>query len=156
MQREFKWADPSDYAALGDVMFDAVRNGPSEYSEQQRAAWVPAPREGKEWNARLAQQDIIVAKEAGATLGFMSLADGDYIDFVFTRPVARGTGLFRQMLEHVEGLARTRGTDLLWVHASLNAQPAFAATGFTVRHKEEVAIGSESLERYEMEKTIAK
>lgn len=149
--RKFRWATPDDFTALGEVMFDAVRNGPSPYSDSQRQAWVPEPRRGTEWNERLAQQDIIVAEDGAKILGFMSLAPGGYIDFAHIRPEARGGGLFRQLATRILERAKSRGVDRLWVHASLMAQPAFAALGFTATRTEFVEIGSERLERAEME-----
>jgi len=149
-----RWATQSDYALLGEIMFDAVRRGPSAYTEAQRAAWVPAPREGAAWNERLAAQDVIIVETRGEPVGFMSLADGGYIDFAYLRPAARGQGLFRLMLERLEDRARERGTSCLWSHVSLNAEPAFTALGFAVRKREVVAIGSEQLARCEMEKRL--
>ena len=149
-----RWAGPADYAALADVMFDAVRSGPSPYSEAQRGAWVPHPRRGAEWEARLASQEIVIAESDGEALGFMSLAGQGYVDFAYIRPRARHAGLFRQMFALIEDRARARGDRLLWVHASLSAQPAFAALGFTVRRSELVQIASEQLQRFEMEKHL--
>ena len=36
-------ATPADHAALADVMFDAVRNGPSLYTEAQRKSLAAKP-----------------------------------------------------------------------------------------------------------------
>jgi len=149
-----RWAQPSDYPLLAEIMFDAVRNGPSAYTEAQRAAWVPAPREGPAWNERLAAQDIIIAEQSGHPVGFMSLTAEGYVDFAYLRPAARGQGLFRLMLLALEGRARERGISGLWSHVSLNAEAAFAALGFAVRKREVVAIGSERLARCEMEKPL--
>lgn len=152
------WATPADYAALADVMFDAVRNGPSLYTEAQRAAWVPERRGGAEWEARLARQDIAIARDGnsdnGRIIGFMSLEPGGYIDFAYIRPEAQGTGLFRRLFAQIEELARARNEPRLWVHASLMAQPAFVAVGFTVVEHEVVDIGPESFQRARMEKAI--
>lgn len=52
------WATSADCDDLADVMFDAVRNSPSKYTEAQRAQWVPERRSGEEWAARLARQAI--------------------------------------------------------------------------------------------------
>jgi putative acetyltransferase len=76
--RHFRWASAADDDVLADIMYDAVRNGDSRYSEQQRAAWVPARRSGEDWIARLRSQDIIVAEQDGAAVGFLSLAEGGY------------------------------------------------------------------------------
>ena len=154
MTTSFRWARPADCDALAEVMFYAVRNGPSRYSDAQRAAWVPAPRSGPAWAERLSAQDIIIAERDGRAIGFMSLARGGYVDFAYIRPEAQHSGLFRQMFAFIEDRARAKNERLLWVHASLAARPAFAALGFTVRHSETVRIGSENLQRFEMEKPL--
>lgn len=135
-------------------MFDAVRNGDSSYDEQQRRAWLPAPRAGREWEDRLSSQDIIIAEMDGQAVGFMSLAGEGYIDFAYIRLQAQHSGLFRQMFERIEDRALERGDRRLWVHASLMAQPAFAAVGFATVRSESVQLGTEQLQRFEMEKPL--
>jgi putative acetyltransferase len=148
-------ATAGDYDTISDVMFDAVRNGRSEYTEEQRRAWVSQPRSGISWNERLKSQRILVAIRAGQIVGFMSLAANGYIDFVFIRPSAQGTGVFRPLYEAMEKLAQVNGETRHWVHASLMAQPAFNAMGFTITKKETVEIGEQTLDRFEMEKHIS-
>lgn len=147
-------ANEFDYPELGEVMFDAVRNGESRYSEGQREAWVPEPRNGAAWSAHLAPQQIVAAEAHGRLADFMSLAPSGYIDFAYIRPEARGSGLFRQLYTEIEQLARQSGKSLLWVHASLMAGPAFEAVGFTITKKEIVEIGDQNFERFEMEKPL--
>jgi putative acetyltransferase len=154
MNPKLRWAGPADFAALAELMFDAVRSGRSGYDERQRQAWMPAVRSGLDWEQRLAAQDIVVAEAGGELVGFMSLANSGYVDFAYVRPAAQGSGLFRKMYERIEHHARERGDALLWVHASLMAQPAFVAVGFTVRREEIVEIGGETLRRFEMEKRL--
>ncbi|MGB8814751.1 MAG: transcriptional regulator BetI [Paracoccaceae bacterium] len=150
----FKWADQRDYKTLGAVMFDAVRRGESRYTEAQKAAWVPAPPDGTSWSARLADQDIIAAEQDGTILGFMTLAPQGYIDFAFIRPWAQHTGLFRRLYTHLETKARRSGEQRLWLHASVMAEPAFTAMGFSITHKESVPIAQETLDRFVMEKRL--
>ena len=78
-QTTLRWASDADFDGLGEVMFAAVREGESPYTEAQRQAWVPEPRRGSEWRTRLLSQDIIVAEADGRLLGFMSLAERGYI-----------------------------------------------------------------------------
>ena len=153
--RHFRWASAADSDVLADIMFDAVRNGESRYSEQQRAAWIPARRSGEDWVARLRRQDIIVAEQDGEAVGFASLAEGGYVDFAYIRPEAQHTGLFRQLLSRIAERAVAKREPLLWTHASLMAEPAFAKLGFTVRKRERVRVGDQELDRCEMEKSLA-
>lgn len=150
----FSWATPTDHAELADVMFDAVRNGPSKYTPAQRAAWVPERRRGVEWESRLAAKDIAVGRDGGRIIGFMSIEGGGYIDFAFIRPEAQGSGLFRRLFELVEARARAANEARLWVHASLMAQPAFAAVGFSVLEHQNVQIGDQLFQRAMMEKPL--
>ena len=43
MPHPSSYATPTDHAALSDVMFDAVRNGPSLYTEAQRKSLAAKP-----------------------------------------------------------------------------------------------------------------
>ncbi len=147
-------ATPTDAAELADVMFDAVRNGPSLYTEAQRAAWVPERRSGPEWDARLAAKDIVLARDADRIVGFMSIEGAGYIDFAYIRPQAQGTGLFRRLFNRVEAHARAANEPRLWVHASLMAEPAFAAVGFSIAEHQVVRIGDQDLKRAYMEKPL--
>ncbi len=148
------WATTADHDDLADIVFDAVRNGPSKYTQGQRVAWVPEHRGGEEWAARLEGQVIAIARDETRAVGFMSLAPEGYIDFAFIRPDAQGSGLFRRLFAMIEDKARSQKEPRLWTHASLMAQPAFAAVGFVVVERQLVQIGDESLERAMMEKIL--
>jgi putative acetyltransferase len=148
------WATPTDYDDLADIVFDAVRNGPSLYTEAQRAAWVPVRRGGEEWAGRLAGQVIAIARDETRIVGFMSLAPEGYIDFAFIRPEAQGSGLFRRLFAMIEELALAQNEPRLWTHASLMAEGAFAAVGFAVVERQVVEMGEVCLERAMMEKAL--
>lgn len=150
-----RWAIIDDYPSIGEVMYDAVRSGKSKYSDAQRSAWMPEARSGDEWNIRLAQQDIILCEDNTQIVGFMSLAPKAYIDFAFIRPSAQGRGLFRKLYNEIENLAQKHNEPRLWVHASLMAQPAFSAVGFTIIKEETVAMRGQDFNRFEMEKNLA-
>jgi len=147
-------ATANDYDALGDVMFDAIHHGPTKYSEAESRAWAPVPRRGPDWAARLSKQHIFVAEHQEALIGFMSIEPGGYVDFAYIRPSAQGSGLFRQLFQSVEAWAIARGETELSTHASLMAQPAFAAMGFSVDHHETVEVEGQRLARARMTKTI--
>ena len=147
-------ATPTDFDDLGDIVFDAVRNGTSKYTQSQRAAWVPVRRHGEEWAERLEGQVIAIARDEIRATGFMSLAAQGYIDFAFIRPEAQGTGLFRRLFDMIEDKARSQNEPRLWTHASLMAEPAFAAMGFTVIERQIVQIGDEHFKRAMMEKPL--
>lgn len=147
-------ARPEDAPALAQVFFAAVREGPSLYSQAQRAAWVPVPPEPAAFAARLARNAVVVAETSGALVGFMTLDAAGYIDLAYVLPGHQRRGVFRALLARVEVRARAEGMQRLSVHASLMAQPAFRAVGFAVIQHETVRRGGELLARAEMEKDL--
>lgn len=152
---KIRLATAADYPTLANIMFEAVRHGRSEYTEQQRHAWVPKVRGGRDWEERLARQTVFAAVDLTQLTGFMSLADDGYIDFAYVRPSLQGTGIFRSLYDATEAYARDAGMPRLWVHASLMAQRPFSAMGFQITKEEVVEIGDQSLRRFEMEKQMS-
>ncbi len=151
---EIRMANASDYPTLAEIMFDAVRNGTTRYTEQQLLAWVPTVRSGQQWEDRLDAQRIFVASSPAQMIGFLSLAANGYIDFAYVRPSAQGMGVFRRMCKSLEILSLNAGETRLWTHASLMAEPAFRAMGFCTTNEETVEIGDQKLRRFVMEKQI--
>jgi len=152
-------AGAEDFSALGEVMFRAVREQSSPYTESQREAWMPSARSGDVWNARLGAQYVLLAETAGHAIGFMSLAptearDDGYVDFAYILAAARGQGLFRRLYNKIEAKAAAQNRTRLFTHASLMAAPAFAKMGFEFLEKEEVTINGQTLPRFHMSKTI--
>lgn len=154
----FRWAKTSDYDALGKIMFDAVRSGPSAYTKAQNQAWMPEPRCGAVWNSRLNQQDVFIVETAGICVGFMSLIKAPnpngYVDFAYIHPSHQGCGLFRKLYTVIEQRAKSQNQPFIWTHASLNAKRAFEAVGFSVIESETVRISNESFLRFKMRKTL--
>ncbi|MFN3213142.1 MAG: GNAT family N-acetyltransferase [Henriciella sp.] len=141
---------PADYDALGQLIYDAIHNGPTLYSEAQSQAWMPAPRSGPAWAERLSGKTLIVADDASGRAGFMSLEPGGYVDFAYIRPSAQGQGLFRKLFDAVKTAALAGRETSLSTHASLMAQPAFKAMGFEVVQHEIVKVDGQELKRAEM------
>ncbi|MEM9179804.1 MAG: GNAT family N-acetyltransferase [Pseudomonadota bacterium] len=147
-------ATATDYDTLGELMYDAIHNGPTQYTDAQSQAWMPVPRQGSDWHARLAKQHVILAVQGLETLGFMSIEPGGYVDFAYIRPQAQGSGLFRRLFAVILERAVSAGETQLSTHASLMAQPAFAAMGFEIEFHETVEVDGQSLPRAKMVKTL--
>lgn len=144
----------ADYDTLGELMFDAIHNGPTKYTAAQSQAWAPAPKSGPDWAARLDTQHVILAEHEGEIVGFMTIEPGGYIDFAYIRPRAQGSGLFRRLFTDGLAWAEARKEPVLSTHASLMAQPAFAAMGFVVDYHETVDVDGQSLPRARMTKPL--
>ena len=145
-------ADEAD--ALGLVMWDAIRHGHSLYTSAQRNAWQPEPPQGSVWAVKLGGQHVWVACAHESPLGFLTLAGGGYVELAFVASRKQRQGVFSAHYGASEAHARMRGIKRLWTHASLMAEPAFAARGFHVIGRETVERAGETLARAGMEKVL--
>ncbi len=139
---------------LGQVMWDAIHGGRSLYTPAQRNAWLADPPVGEAWAKKLAAQSVWVAVESGVPIGFITLATGGYIDLAFVMAAGRGRGVFSALFVALEHEVIARRMPRLWTHASLMAEPAFAAKGFHVIAREMVDRAGQTLARAEMEKML--
>ncbi|WP_223421046.1 GNAT family N-acetyltransferase [Tateyamaria pelophila] len=144
----------ADADALGLVMYDAIRSGPSRYTEAQRIAWLDRPPAGGNWAVRLSTQQVWMAEAQGEPLGFLTLDETGYIDLAFVTAAAQGKGVFSALYDALEAAAMEDGLTRLWTHASLMAQPVFEARGFRVIRHETIDRKGETLARAEMEKSL--
>jgi len=150
-----RWAEAADVAeTIAQIQYRAVREGPSLYAEAQRAAWVSAPPPTDALAARLAPARCALYWREEVAVGVMTLSPGGYIDMAFILPEHQGTGVFRALYAAVEQAARAQNETELWTFASLMAQPAFRAVGFSVIHHEKVERLGETLSRARMEKQL--
>ena len=120
--------------ALGQVMWSAIHEGKSLYTAAQRVAWLAKPNAGAAWVNRLGTQIVWVALAHASPIGFMTLAHAGYVDFAYVHPKCQGQGVFSTLLAALEREARARTLLRLWTHASLMAEPAFAAGGRDREH----------------------
>ena len=148
------WGKTEDAPALAQVFYDAVRLGPSPYTEAERMAWVPEVPDANAFATRLAAHQVAAAKVKGQLVGFMTLDATGYIDLVFILNAYRGQGIFRALFAVIEEKANAQALPRLSTHASLTAQPAFQAMGFSVIQHETVTRAGEELRRAEMEKHL--
>lgn len=147
-------ATQGDYDTLGALMFTAIRSGPSPYSDAQRRAWIATPKSGADWHTRLAAQNVVLALVNDTPAGFMTLCPDGYIDLAYILPTQRGCGVFRALYAAIVTHAKAQNLTRMWTHASMMAQPAFAAMGFYVVKHEVVTRAGETLARAEMEKRL--
>lgn len=150
-----RWATAQDAEGLRQVFYASVRDGPSPYTQAQRAAWAPQLPDADAWAKRLSGLHTAVYDVNGQSVGFMTVEQGGYIDLAFILAEHRGAGVFRALFGMIEQWAVDHREPLLWTHASLLAEPAFQAMGFLVIHHETVARSGQTLDRAKMEKVIA-
>ena len=126
----FRPAREADAQACWDIRVEAIRAGCSRvYSPEQIRIWTsdspsPAYAAMVERHYQLAsiEQQIV-------GIGMIDLQSGK-VDAIFIRPTFMGLGVGRQMLAHLEQLARERHLHQVSLESTLNAAPFYRHCGY--------------------------
>lgn len=146
----YRWAEVSDHADLGQLMYDSIQSTPSPYSQAERDAWCLHPPNGAEWRAKLSAQFVAIAQTPQGPAAMMSVTATGDLDLAFVHPAYRGHGHLRRLLRMITTKASALGLDRLTTHASLAAQAPFAALGFELIQHESIARHGQTLRRARM------
>ena len=104
----------------------------NDYSASQIKAWAASAQKEERWREAVTTQYFQVAEHSRQIIGFASLKENTYIDFIYVHPgfLRRGIAdsLFRVLLAEAE----RNGTRILTSDVSKTARPFFEKKGFKV------------------------
>jgi len=146
----------ADIPALWELRTRAVRAScASHYAPDIIDAWCAAAPPDK-MAALLAAGGGLLEEEQGQVLGFAILdLDTGELDAAFVDPAQQGRGIARRLLAALDAMAIERGLRRLFLSASLNAVPFYAAAGYVeVRREIYPHRSGIQLESVFMEKTL--
>jgi len=119
-----------------------------DYSAEQIKVWVEGAS-AERFDEAIRNQYFLVAESQQQVIGFASLQDNNYIDFVFVHPEAAGKGLAQEL---IASLLKTANFPVS-VDASETAKPLFEKLGFELIQKNQLEIDGTSIHNYHMLKT---
>jgi putative acetyltransferase len=143
-------AHAGDTGACFAIHRDAILNGATLYSMEERRAWAPAEDDGAWMAPRLAAGRTWIAEVDGAPAGFLTAMPDGYLDFFYVRPAQHGTGLAAALYACFLDWAATTGQVTLTTHASHHARRFLEPRGWAVTEMETVMRNGVPLARWRM------
>ena len=116
-----------DASASCDIINEGIRDM-AGLNEAARA-FIVAKNDPATLSAELHSFYTIVCEEAGEILGLGALA-GNEIKRVYVKPGAQGRGVGREMMNHLEEVARQRNLSFIEVEAAPTSVPFYEKCGF--------------------------
>lgn len=131
MNLHIRAAEADDVPRLRRLLIETVKTHCSDdYDARQIAAWVSSAENPEPWARFLNEQVALVAECDGELAGFTSLAEGDFVYFLYVHSDFMGQGVGRQLLQTLIDVARTNGVSELYSHVSKTALGFFRRHGF--------------------------
>lgn len=116
--------------------------------------WVSGIENTERWNNNLSDQYLLVAEFKNEIIGFISLKDGFYIDFLYVHKDYQSKGIAKKLYMEIEEKAISEKQLSLMAYVSITAKPFFEKIGFKIIKKQHVKLKGIELTNYKMEKSI--
>ena len=151
MQISITTADKSDLNAILFLFTETIKNsGHKYYSEKQLAAWAAGANNLPRWQKALQNQYFILAKADEKLLGFASLENNNYIDFLFVHHNYQRQGIAQKLYENIVCQAQNNHAAQITSDVSKIALPFFKTQGFTVLREQTKPINGVEITNYKM------
>lgn len=148
-------AASKDLAQIIDLGTETIKNTcQRDYNQQQIEAWITAFQSREKWLIKLKEQYFLVAEAKGKIVGFTSLADGDYIDYMYINKDYLRQGIAHWLYQALEEKSLSLGKKVISSDVSITARPFFEKIGFTLAKENRNLIKGIMLINYRMTKKI--
>jgi putative acetyltransferase len=134
---EVRQAINSDIGRITQLFFDTIQNiNIKDYSQEEVDDWSSWKVDIDKWLEKMQEQYFVVAKIKNKIVGFSSLAQDGYLDFMFVDKDTQGQGVASALLSEIERKAIEQNNDMIYSDISLTAKGFFERKGFIVERQQ--------------------
>lgn len=126
----------------------------NDYSKEQLKVWISGNKNKESWINKLKSQFFLVAEHDHYIVGFGSLSNGDYIDFMYVHKDYQRQGIADKLLSYLEKESQRQGVLILKSDVSKTARPFFERNGFQAINEQTRIIDSIAINNFKMEKVL--
>ncbi len=130
-------AKESDVGKITQLFFDTIQNiNIKDYSQEEVDDWSSWKEDIDKWLEKIQKQYFVVAEINNKIVGFSSLAQDGYLDFMFVDKDSQGNGVASALLSELENKAIEQKNDLIYSDVSITAKGFFENKGFIVERQQ--------------------
>ena len=101
-----------------------------DYTEAQIKMWSSGVDNRDKWLEKITDQFFYVAIYNATIVGFASVTDQGYLDYMFVHKDYQARGIASQLIASVEDKARSLDLSEIYAEVSITARPFFTARGY--------------------------
>lgn len=125
-----------------------------DYSPEQIKVWTSSIENTQRWTDKLTSQYFIVAELDNKIVGYASLENNDYIDFLYVHKHYQRQGIADRLYSEIEKEAINRKATVLNSDVSETARRFFEKKGFKTIAPQKNIIKEVEIVNYKMTKTL--
>lgn len=154
-QALIRLAEQRDLRAMQELFVQTIQSVCRyDYSPEQIAVWTSSIENTKRWTDKLMKQHFLIAEIGDKIVGYASLENGEYLDFLYVHKDFQRQGIASKLCAEIEAIAIHQGTSLLTSDVSITARPFFEKKGFKIVAEQVNDIKSVEVLNYKMTKEL--
>jgi len=126
-----------------------------DYLPEQIKVWTSSVHDTQRWIDKLRSQYFLVAQMEGKIVGYASLGDKDYFDFLYVHRDYQRQGVAESLYIKIEEEAVKRGATFLYSDVSITARPFCEKKGFRTLRAQTLLIKNVEIMNYKMIKQLS-
>ncbi|MEQ9437974.1 MAG: GNAT family N-acetyltransferase [Cyclobacteriaceae bacterium] len=144
-----------DLSAMHKLFVDTIRSTcQPDYHPDQIDVWTLSVENKDRWQEALTHQYFLVAEIQDTMVGFASLEQGDYLDFMYVHHDYLRKGIADRLYQALEQEATGLGKTSITSNVSKTARPFFEKKGFHVVKENKHLIRGIEITNYRMIKEL--
>ena len=133
MKIELRHATLNDLNEMQDLFVETIISTCSkDYNDEQINVWTSSVENKDRWRARITNQYFLVAEIDNKIVGYGSLDNGNYLDFLYVHKDFLRKGIANLIYEKLKSESFRHGFDKLTSDVSKTALPFFESKGFKI------------------------
>lgn len=125
-----------------------------DYSPEQINVWTNSIEDTQRWVDKLTSQYFLIAELDNKIVGFASLENNDYLDFLYVHKDFQRQGIADRIYHEIEKEAIKNMTNVLHSDVSITARPFFEKKGFKTIEMHTKKIQGVEITNYKMIKQL--
>lgn len=133
MNIQLRQATENDLEQMKILFAETIKNTcKDDYSPEEIAVWTSSVKRTERWLHVLKNQYVLLAEMDGQLVGFGTLENGNYLDFLYVHHMHLRKGIAHQLYNALKQESVQLGFNTLNSDVSKTARPFFERKGFKV------------------------
>jgi putative acetyltransferase len=145
----------SDLTEMQKMFVDTISTiCKNDYSQEQIRVWTSSIENTQRWTDKLTSQYFLVAELDNKIVGYASLENNDYFDFLYVHKDYQRQGIADRLYTEIENEAIKRKSSILNSDVSKTARPFFENKGFETLVEQTNLMQGVEITNYKMTKKL--
>ena len=149
---KYRVATLNDMDDMQTLFVDTITNTcQNDYTEKEIKTWTASIENKSRWTNKLNAQYFLIAELDHKMVGYGSLENGNYIDFLYVHKDFQGKGIAKGILNELITKSKKMGYSQVSSDVSITAKPFFQNKGFNIVRENKNVVGEVTLINYHVQ-----